>query len=118
VKAKLEQQIANDLVQHAQDQLIGQGVRKRKSGKQSGGKINFLKGLKTVGNTLIHGVSKVASNPFVQQVGTQLATHAIEGAMMGAGKKKRFVKGSEEARRHMAHLRSLKGKKGGALFAA
>eukprot|EP00981_Chlorochromonas_danica_P013198 scaffold5965_cov109-Ochromonas_danica.AAC.4 len=108
--------------------------------KIHGGKIT----LKSIGRTLKHTAKKVMSNPVVKKVAKELghiavgvannyaaqnggvATNLITGALMGAGKRKpakkgcgaakKFVKGSPEAKQHMARLRAMRS--GGALMPA
>eukprot|EP01039_Chlorochromonas_danica_P011385 gene11385-12720_t len=111
IKQELQQQIGNDIMQYAHEQA-----------GQYGGKIKIPKGLKNFGNGFVKGLKTVASNPIAQGV----ATNLITGALMGAGKRKpakkgcgaakKFVKGSPEAKQHMARLRAMRS--GGALMPA
>lgn len=112
IRKELEDQIGNDIMNYAHEQA---GLY--------GGKIKIPKGLKNFGNGFVKGLKAVASNPIAQGV----ATNLITGALMGAGAKRRspakrgagakkFVKGSPEAKAHMARLRSMRS--GGALMPA
>jgi hypothetical protein len=105
VKQEIQQQIGNDIMNYAH--------------AQAGGKIKIPKGLKDFGNGFVKGITTVAKNPIAQGV----ATNLITGALMGVGVKKRrgaaksggkLVKGSAEAKAHMARLRAARS--GGALF--
>jgi len=104
IKHDLQEQIGNDIVNYAHE--------------QAGGKVRIPKGLRDFGNGFAKGFTGAMKNPIVQGV----ATNLITGAMMGAGTRKRkaparrFVKGSVEAKQHMARLRSMRS--GGALMPA
>ncbi len=102
---ELEQQVSNDVINYAHQQS---GVPQ---GQHYGGKLNIGKEFKKVGRKVLSVGKKVMSNPIAQGV----ATNLITGAIMGAGKK-RFAKGSAEAKAHMARIRSMR--KGGALMPA
>eukprot|EP01039_Chlorochromonas_danica_P011552 gene11552-12933_t len=110
VKREIQNQISNDIMNYAN------------AHEQAGGKIKIPKGLKDFGNGFVKGLKTVASNPIAQGV----ATNLITGALMGVGVKKRraatkkhtggkLVKGSAEAKEHMARIRA---KRGGALMPA
>ncbi len=111
VKRELQEQIGNDIMNYAHEH----------SGVQRGGKIRIPKGLKDFGHGFVKGFTGVMKNPIAQGV----ATNLITGAMMGAGTRKRatkkrsggkLVKGSPEAKAHMARIRSQRS--GGALLPA
>jgi hypothetical protein len=105
IKHELQQQIGDDIMQYAREQ----------AGYHMGGKIKIPKGLKDFGHGFVKGLKTVASNPIAQGVATNLITGALmggvgirrRGAKRGAGAKK-FVKGSPEAKAHMARLRSMR----------
>lgn len=112
IRKELEDQIGNDIMNYAHEQA-----------GPYGGKIKIPKGLKNFGHGFVKGLKTVASNPIAQGVATNLITGALMGAgprrrapaKRGAGPKK-FVKGSPEAKAHMARLRSMRS--GGALMPA
>ena len=114
IKKELENQIGNDIMSYANEQAAQH---------YAGGKIKIPKGLKDFGHGFVKGLKTVASNPIAQGV----ATNLITGAQMGAGPRRRapakrgtgakkVVKGSPEAKAHMARLRSMRA--GGALMPA
>ena len=114
VKSALQHQIGNDVMDYAHEKAYqhmtsGSGKRKVKAG----GKIRIPKGLKDFGNGFVKGLKIVAHNPIAQGVATNLITGALMG---GAGKPKRFTKGSAEAKAHMAKIRGMR--KGSSLFPA
>lgn len=108
IKRELQEQIGDDIMRYANEQV----------GSHMGGKIKVSKGLRDFGNGLAKGLKTVASNPIAQGVATNLLTAAV----MGAGVRKRvakdnkMVKGSAQAKEHMAMLRSMRS--GGALMPA
>lgn len=113
VKEEIQHQIGNDILNYDHEQS---GV-----GPYRGGKIHIPKGLKDFGHGFVKGITAVAKNPIAQGV----ATNLITGALMGVGVKKRrgiaesggkLVKGSPEAKAHMARLRAARS--GGALMPA
>ena len=113
IKHELQQQIGDDIMQYAHEQAA----------HHMGGKIKIPKGLKDFGHGFVKGLKIVAKNPIAQGVATNLITGALMGvgvrkrggAKRGAGAKK-FVKGSPEAKAHMARLRAMRS--GGALMPA
>lgn len=114
VKSALQHQIGNDVMDYAHEkayQHMTSGAGKRKV--KAGGKIHIPKGLRDFGNGFVKGLKIVAHNPIAQGVATNLITGALMG---GAGKPKRFTKGSAEAKAHMAKIRGMR--KGSSLFPA
>jgi hypothetical protein len=109
IKRELQEQMGNDIMDYAHEH----------SGL-NGGKIRIPKGLRDFGNGFAKGFTGVMKNPIAQGV----ATNLITGAMMGAGTRKRrapakkggLIKGSTEAKAHMARLRAQRS--GGALMPA
>ena len=104
VKHALQNQIGNDVMDYAHEKAHQH---------MTGGKIRIPKGLKDFGNGFVKGLKIVAHNPIAQGVATNLITGALMG---GAGKPKRLVKGSAEAKAHMARIRGMR--KGGSLYPA
>jgi hypothetical protein len=116
VKDEIQHQIGNDILNYAHTQS---GVA-----PYGGGKIKIPRGLRDFGNGFVKGftgtLGAVAKNPIAQGVATNLITGALMG---GVGIKKRLakaggklVKGSAEAKAHMARLRAARS--GGALMPA
>jgi len=116
-KKQLVKQAGKDALKggkSAADKAFQRAHEKLDAYGQDGGKLNFGKILKKVGRA----VKSVATNPMAQQI-------ALDMAMAGAGvknskkstaKPKRLIKGSAEAKAHMAKVRA--GRKGGSLFPA
>lgn len=137
IQHELEEQVANDVINYAHQQT-GFGVRRLKSG----GKVKVPKELKQLGNTLKKAftnntaktIYKGIANAGVSALGDVVTGNPIAGAVLGgspymnrqidkigSGVKKektprRFVKGSVEAKEHMAKLCAMR--KGGALIPA
>ena len=101
---------ADNAFQRAHEKLDAYG--------QDGGKLNFGKILKKVGRA----VKSVATNPMAQQIALDMAMagagvkHSKKSTAKAGPKPKRLVKGSAEAKAHMAKVRA--GRKGGSLFPA
>jgi hypothetical protein len=117
IKKELEDQMGHDIMSYANEKAAQH---------YAGGKIKMPKipkGLKDFGHGFVKGLKTVANNPIAQGVATNLITGALMGAgprrrapaKRGAGAKK-FVKGSAEAKAHMARIRAHKS--GGALMPA
>jgi len=104
VGKKAGMKLANEGLHFAKDKLADYMAEH----DATGGKINIMKGLRSTGRVL----GKVMKNPIVQNVASDL----IVAGLMGAGKRK-LVKGSAEAKAHMAKLRAMR-RRGGALMPA
>jgi hypothetical protein len=111
VKRELQEQMGNDIMNYAHEHS---GIH--------GGKIHIPKGLRDFGHGFVKGFTGTMKNPIVQGVATNLITGALMG---GVGIRKRaakkqsggkLVKGSAEAKAHMARIRSQRS--GGALMPA
>ena len=105
ISKELQHQVAEDAL----------GLATSQAGQFMGGALlpnGAIGGKMKLGTKILKGIGKVLKNPIVQGVSTNL----LSAALMGAGAKKRHAKGSQEAKDHMAKLRSMRKKKGGALM--
>jgi hypothetical protein len=113
VKQALQNQVGNDVMNYAHEKAY----QHMQGGKIKLPKIHISnatkKGFSDFGHGFVKGFTGTMKNPIVQGVATNLITGALMG---GAGKPKRFVKGSAEAKAHMAKIRGMK--KGGSLYPA